>query len=434
MAMPSIERLSDPRALLPTWTPGASAVAFAAGLALTAGLLTAAASWRRAARLTLHVRGTYAQYDRSRQAGRSMLLAVQVAMCTTLVGVTVLLGRGLVLATSLDPGFALDDVSALDLQVPRDAGIERAAVTARVIETLAQHGFPRAGLVDLLPMDRSNLAMGVRHPGQALADQRTVSLFPMSPGAFDVLGIPLIAGRHARADTMPREMVVNQMFARQVFNGDALDRIVLDRQREYRIVGIVADAQLTELADVRPTVHPMPLLGLPRLVMHSTSGPAVVERLIREVDPRLRISVVSMRDITYASLARARQGAVVAAGTALLGLVLACMGLYAVFGAVVEERRREIGIRMALGARPREVVRHIVSSATIAAVCGLLIGGGLATASGFALRGFLYGLSPLDPLAGIAVMGVLGAAAALSAYLPARRGTRIDPAVALRAE
>ncbi len=434
LVLPSLERLSDPRATLPTWIPDASVVAFAVALALAASLVTAAASWRRATRFTFRVAGPHAQFERSGQAARSILLAVQVAMCVTLVGTTALLARGIVHATSLDPGFELDNVLAVDVQPPRDAGLARAALTQRLVATLQARGFARLGIVDLLPMDRSNLVMSVRHPGQAPADQQTVSLFPMSAEAFDVLGIPLIAGRHARADATPREMVVNQSFATQLFGGNALDRTVIDRQREYHIVGIVADAQLTELAQVRPTAHPQPFLGSTRLVLRSTASPAVVEQFVRAIDPRLRVSVLALRDVTYASLARARQGALMAAGTALLGLALACLGLYAVFGAVVEERRREIGVRIALGARPRHVIRQVVGSAMIATGCGLCIGFAFATAAGFALRGFLYRLAPVDAQAGLTVMAILAGAALLSAYLPARRSTLIDPAVTLRAE
>ena len=118
----------------------------------------------------------------------------------------------------------------------------------------------------------------------------------------------------------------------------------------------------------------------------------------------------------------------------LLALALATLGVWGVFAYVVQERRREIGIRMAIGACGRQIATLVLRSTSGATLCGLVFGGVGAVAAGDALRGYLYGVSPLDPIALGAVLALLGVAAVAATLLPLRRAVRTDPAVALRTE
>jgi ABC-type antimicrobial peptide transport system permease subunit len=134
------------------------------------------------------------------------------------------------------------------------------------------------------------------------------------------------------------------------------------------------------------------------------------------------------------SLYFTRVGGRVAWSIATLGLLLAAIGAFGVFAYAVEERRREVGIRMALGARPSQVIGLVLQSIRTTVVLGLGVGLAISAATAPLLRNYLYGLSPFDPLAYAQVAVILTAAAALATWLPARRATRVNPAEALRAE
>jgi ABC-type antimicrobial peptide transport system permease subunit len=149
-----------------------------------------------------------------------------------------------------------------------------------------------------------------------------------------------------------------------------------------------------------------------------------------------RASVESRALTWYAErwLAPARVGAGLAAAVGLLALALATLGVWGVFAYLVEERRREIGIRMAIGARGRQIAMLVLRSTGGATLCGLGCGGLGALAVAYTLRGYLYGVSPLDPIALGAVLALLGLAALAATLVPLRRAVRTDPAVALRTE
>jgi putative ABC transport system permease protein len=437
LLLPAVQRLFDDRGMLPAWRFDSTVIGGTIGLAFAASLVTALASWRRALRLTLRVGGTDPVFDRRGQAARTLLLGAQVALCTVLLGTTALLTRAIVEAGRINPGFAIDDVFALNIVPPQGIDAERGAVlSARIAAELESRGVD-AGQTDAIPFDEGNSVMVARLPGQPAADVQLIRQFPMSPKALDLLGVRLVAGRHVRLDAAAREIVINESFARQFADGNAIGRTVLDRRREYRVVGIVADAQLTELSRTFPSAFPMQQFSpVSRFIVRgsiATSG-ATALRAVRDVDRSLRASVVILRDLTATTLDAARTRAALAGGVALLGLALACFGLYSVFGAVVEERTREIGIRMALGARTRHVVGHIVTPATKAAIAGALLGSGVTIGAGHVLRSLLYGLSPLDPFAHATVIAVLLAGAVAAALFPAARAARTTPAVTLRAE
>jgi putative ABC transport system permease protein len=131
-------------------------------------------------------------------------------------------------------------------------------------------------------------------------------------------------------------------------------------------------------------------------------------------------------------LEESRSGAAVAGAIGLLGLALATVGVFGVFAYAVEERRREIGVRLALGAAHRQIVRMLVSTSGRAMVAGLLAGVAASFACGPVLRAYLFGLSPLDPLTYLMVLALLAASGVLATGVPARRACRVDPAVTLR--
>jgi putative ABC transport system permease protein len=152
------------------------------------------------------------------------------------------------------------------------------------------------------------------------------------------------------------------------------------------------------------------------------------------VDPALTVRVRPLSESVQASLRTAMGGAAVAGGLAAIALLLAVIGVFGVFSYLIEERRREIGIRLALGATRRQVRRALSRACRRPVMAGVILGLVLSVMAGSALRGFLFGLSPLDPISYATVAVILTAAAVGATAIPVRRALRVDPAVTLRAE
>jgi ABC-type antimicrobial peptide transport system permease subunit len=162
---------------------------------------------------------------------------------------------------------------------------------------------------------------------------------------------------------------------------------------------------------------------------------ALVRAKIRELDPTLPVADVHPYAAELAGqLVPQRMGSALLGVFGLLCLALAAVGIYAVISYSVAGRTREIGIRMALGARAADVRHLVVAQSARPVGVGLALGLGLGAAAAFALRGFLFGVSPADPLTFVAVTGLLAACALLAAWLPAHRASKIEPMAALRAD
>jgi ABC-type lipoprotein release transport system permease subunit len=201
------------------------------------------------------------------------------------------------------------------------------------------------------------------------------------------------------------------------------------------VVGIVKDVPVTTLSQLEPVVYQS--LQTPGLLLVRERGASVVDRvaaIARSIEPKATVTARPLADDIASATAGVAVAGRVAWGIALFALILAAVGAAGVFAYTVEERRREIGVRVALGAQPRQVVWTVVTAASGPLLYG--IAGGLLMASLAApvLRRFLYGLSPFDPTAYLGVCMILVAAAMLATWAPARRAARIDPAVTLRAD
>jgi len=239
-------------------------------------------------------------------------------------------------------------------------------------------------------------------------------------------------------DPAALEAVVNRTLAEQMWGGgDALGKSVaigFAGDRVYTVVGVAADAHLTAFDHVEPVIHMAPLT-LPVLVARTARNvDAQLKRLVASVDPELIVTVVPLSQPFEQTLDQARVGAAVAAGLGAIAIALAIVGIFSVFAYLVEERRQEIGVRLALGASRKHVGLAIFHATRDAVGGGLLVGLGLAVGAGIALRGFLFGLSPVDPVSYAIVALILIASAAAAAAIPVRRAVRIAPMTALRAE
>jgi hypothetical protein len=264
----------------------------------------------------------------------------------------------------------------------------------------------------------------------------------VSPNYFDVLGVRLLAGRTPQPGGATPEVVINRRMADLFWPGESpLGKTIdtgfrADAIVSRVVVGIAPDLPGRTIVDRRPTVYPPTSFVRPLLVVRSLD-PDVVDRLaqlVASLQPDAAVTATRSSESAAETMLPARIGGQVAWGIGALALVLATVGAFGVFAFVVEQRRREVGIRMALGARASEVVWHVLRSTQAPVLAGAVIGVGIALAAAPLLGAYLYGLSPFDPVAYLQVALIVGAAGALATWIPARRATRVNPAEVLRAE
>ncbi len=272
-----------------------------------------------------------------------------------------------------------------------------------------------------------------------------------SPDYLRTLGVPIIVGRSVDATGLPGSpdvVVINQTMARQYWPresavGHTITTVNGPSLRTYRIVGVVRDHKRHGVleADSPFLYFAAPQRPAPyNFLVARTAGDATtllsaMKRELLAMEPGLVfMDTATMADYVHVSLLPARVGALLAAAVGGHGTLLAGIGLYGVIAFSVTRRTREIGVRMALGARPAGVLSMVMRQGLIIVAIGLAAGAVLAGAAAVALRGLLYGITPFDPVAwGLAIAAMI-AAAALANFVPARRAMRIDPMTALRIE
>jgi predicted permease len=375
---------------------------------------------------------------------REVVLAIQIAVAAVLVLSATLMVRGIGQAADARADFALKTTTAVSFRLAPAAVADRARQDSlrTSIHEAAVRRERRLAAVDRSPAtDRAGLSTSVR-PTDSPAEF-SAKLLPLSAAAFEVLEVPVVEGRlHADAPAAA-EAVVNQTLARRLWPGEtAVGRmLVLNFDRHiYTIVGVTRDAHLTALGAIEPLMHIAPTGAagdgsLALLLARST--PDLGERmraLAKGIDPGLTVTLTPLSESVQSTLADARRGAAVAAGLGGVAVLLAIIGVFGVFSYLIEERRREIGIRLALGATKRQIRLALVQACRRPVVAGVLGGLALSLLSGVLLRRFLFGLSPVDPVSYAIVSGVLLVAAIAATAVPVRRALRVDPAIALRAE
>ena len=416
-------------------------VAVTGGICAVACLLFALAPALQATRRTIPL----GSLDRSSTRAarfhlRGGLLAIQIAVCTVLLIGAGLVTRAIGHAMTLDPGFRIDGVQRVSVTLPSELASDQQATFARQLLEQLEPAVPEpvaAGHPG--PFVDFPFRLGIALPGEAPKDHRQVARRSVSRRYFEVLDIPFVRGRVFASDAKG-EVAVNEAFAQAYFDGgDALGQTVrhIDSKGAVAdtltIVGVVRDAYLTGLERVEPVVFRPTTSG----TLITSGGPAAIERIratARALNRSARVRSWPLSDDVGDLLNQSRSGAAFAWGIGLLGLLLAAVGVLGVFAYSVEERRREIGIRLALGAARPHIVGMLISTSGRGMLAGLGAGLLLSLACGPLLRSYLYGLSPLDPAAYGGVLALLATTAALATFGPARRACRVDPAVTLREE
>jgi predicted permease len=424
--------------------------------ALAFGMLPAFLESRTAPRVDLEESGRLTAGRRHGRVRSGLVIA------ETAIGVVLLVAAGLLLRSfyrlaNTNPGFDASHVVSLKFDLPesRYSYGQQVAFYDQVISELNESPGIETSAVAPLPMNGA-YNISFEQPGVPLPpSQRTTAEFgAVSPGYFHALRIPLVQGRDFTAadnDDAPRVVIVNESFVRHFFDGrnPIGERIKLglsttEKETPWReIVGVVRDIRQRSLdAPSRPAYfvpYAQGLISAMFIVMRTSQPPsAAVEQARKTIfrkDPELALYDIRTLDEYLAiSVAPARFQTLLLSLFAILALVLTAVGLYGVVAYGVAQRTREFGIRLALGAHPRDVQRLVLRNALHMAGTGVALGvagAGLATQL---LGRALYEVHPLDPITFTAVVAALLAVALLASLGPARRATRVDPIRALRAE
>lgn len=390
----------------------------------------------------------------------SWLVIGETALALVLLCAAALLVRSWVRLNAVDVGLSTEGVlvTQIDLPSARYADPVSSAGFFAEVESRAAvlPGVQGAGAISWMPLAGPGAATAIARadlelppPGQAaVADVRSVT-----PGWLSTAGMKLRGGRWIGAiddSRAPHRAVVNEALVRELFPASELASVIGSRVRvawgdpwpEFEIVGVVEDARLVTIdqANVRPAVY-WAQAQLPStfmtLAVRTDVSPGALEaslrRLVREIDPAVAIAGVrSLDEIVAMTVRRPRFTVTVLLLFAVSAVVLAALGVYGVSSLAVARRRREIGVRLALGGRSGQVFAGVVWGGLRLSLIGAGVGMALAAALTGLVRGLLFGVAPSDPLSLALAVATLLVAGALAAAVPAWRASRIDPAMALR--
>jgi putative ABC transport system permease protein len=454
------------RTLLPAGTPRAeeigldatvtiAAMAIALLSALIFGIVPALQASRADASGALH------EGDRGSSAGRRhartrVLVVAEVALTLVLLVSAGLLINSFVRLQRVDPGFAVDQVTLVSAVLPHanypDRHRQLAFYEALLDNLAARPDVPSAAAVFPSPLNRSqaNSTFAIEGRDAADADRPFASFATVSPNYFRTVGIPLIAGRtFSNRDRAPAPpvVIVNAALARRYWTGDdALGRRIRmddDEGNWMTVVGVVGDSRSLGLDQAPAPMFylPMSQLTLPfmSIVVRDAAGPAAVASAVRSalraVDPELPIGTVRpLRDVVNAAVAEPRFRTTLVGAFAVMALVLAAVGVYGLISYGVALRTREIGIRVALGAQPRQVLLPVIREGLLLMLAGITLGAIGSLAATRLLAGLLFEVNATDPLTFLAAALALLATGLIASYVPSRRTLNVDPLTALRAE
>jgi putative ABC transport system permease protein len=394
----------------------------------------------------------------SRNRLRGVLVVAEVA-----ISLTLLIGAGLMIKSfyeilKVEPGFKSENMLVVDVALPR---LKYAQETARVnfyqqaMERVgALPNVEQAGATNILPLSRSNSDAAFHVVGNPLPDkgrEPQANFRTITPHYLETMGIPLQRGRYIsdkdRADTQ-RVTIINEHLAQKHFpNEDPLGKRLNfggeEEKDNYEIIGVVGNIKHESLVEKTVSEVYVPLTQNPwysmSIVARATGDPlqlaGAVQREIQAIDKDQPIyNARTMDKVVSESLAPQRVTMGMLGIFALIALALASVGIYAVMSYAVTQRTHEIGIRMALGAQPRDILKMVVRQGMLLAAIGLAIGLVASYWLMQAMTRVLYDVSPTDPLTFTAISLLLMLVAFTANYIPARRATKVDPMIALRYE
>ena len=398
-----------------------------------------------------------AALGRRRWEWSRLLLPAQVALSIVLLFGATLFVRSLRDLVSQNLGFRKDGVLLMDTDLRKLPGTDaqRQQVASSLGERLASiPGVDSVSRSDVTPISGSSWQWDVTPETGADAAKIHVYGNLIAPNFFRTLGTPLIAGRDFNAqdtEASPLVAIVNQAAAQRMFPGldpigQTYHQVTPKQQPSIRIVGLVGDAKYRHLRDAAPpTIYiPIPQNTASRFPVIGTfelhfAGPAAsierqAEAAAAALVPQISIEFQLLSTQVNDSVRQQRLIAVLASAFGILAQLLACIGIYGAMAYSVSRRTQEIGVRMALGARPFDVIRMVMRESLLLVGVGVAIGVPVAIGASLLVRNMLFGVRPVDPLTLGLTLTIMMSTAALAAYKPAARASRTNPAIALRSE
>lgn len=435
----------------------ARVLAYALLLSLTTGLVVGLVP------ALMVLRGSIASWMRATGASvtqaprvRHALVVGQVALTVVLLCGAGLLARTLVALNATNAGIDRRNILTMEVQVPaaRYNPVRRTAFFRQALEELrALPGVERTGAANSLAVIGEPRGGSWFHrlgtPELPESERPSTTIRVVTPGYFRAIGVPVLRGREFTDldDGKKPAFIVNDSFARAFLGGvDPLSASLTvwmqDENPYAQIVGVVGDVSEGSVkGDPEPTVyysHAMMPETKMTLVIRAAQLDAITSTAIqtlRRLDANLAVSKVQTVEHAMAeSLAQERLSALVSLAFAVVGLLLAALGLYGLLAYLVSQRTKEIGVRLALGASAAELTRSVVANGYRLVVSGAVLGVAIALAASRLLSAMLFGVSPYDALTYAGVVLVLAIIAGIASYVPARAVTRVEPLLALRQE
>jgi putative ABC transport system permease protein len=387
-----------------------------------------------------------------RLALRNVLVISQLALSLVVLICAVLFVRGLRNAVQNDLGFAANNLLAASIET------EGASLNDQQSEVLYQQALERvsslpgvqsATLVAFVPLSGGGYRRQTAIEGYQPQPNEDTELNSniIGPNYFNTMGIPFVAGRDFNAQDRngsPQVVIVNEVFARRYFGDNAVGKRLRFGSGPFReIVGVVRNAKYRNLRE-----EPLPFIYTPlaqepqsgmTLMVRTAGDPGALAGAVRSEVHALNkdvplFAVQTMTEQIADQLAADRVVAVLLSVFGVAALLLATIGIYGVVAFAVAQRTHEIGIRIALGADRRDILKLIVGQGMVLIVIGAGVGLALALTATQLLKSLLFGVSATDPLTFVSVVSVLVGVALLACYVPARRAMKVDPLVALRYE
>lgn len=393
---------------------------------------------------------------RRRMSARNLLVVAQVGMAVILLSVTGLFLRSLESASRIDIGFRTRGLLLLSVD-PRLNGYTPARSSAFLAalreRAAALPGVDAAVTTDVPLLSGGNRSEGFTVSGHSGKNDPTAlaDLYMVTPGYFGALGTPLLAGRDFSHETAsgPKVAVVSRAFADRLFGGkNPIGQRIEGAGSTFQIIGVVGNAKSRTLGeDTRPILYRSldqsiasdPSMMGYTLIVHTRGNPAGLAAALRgevfRMDPTMAVyNLETMEEHVRAAYVLPRVAAALFGIFGGIGLVLATVGLYGVMSFAVARRTREIGIRMAMGARPGAVLRLVLRRGMMLTLAALALGWPAAWMLAKIASSFLYGIAPHDALTLTVVPIALFLVALVAAWIPARRAAGIHPTEALRME
>lgn len=385
---------------------------------------------------------------------RTGLVVAQVALSVVLLAASGILVRSLWNLQALDPGFRQAGLVTAEVQIPvsRYPSVDsRRDFFARLLEEArALPGVESATLTSHLPIGDFGNIYRASAQGRG-EDRQRVFLRGVFPESFEALGIPVVSGRDVDAAAEPQgpyQVILSLTAVQRLFPGEEpLGRVVElvtgQAPRPMEVVGVVGDVRLSRLEEEPEAAIYVPYSQHPRnamrLVLQTGISPesaaASLREILRRLDPNVPLSrVATLESLVSASMTERRVLTLSLTLLAALPLVLASVGLFAILAYHVSRRRREMGVRMALGASSLLVGGMVLRQGLVMVLTGLLVGLVGAVAATRLLKGMLFGVEPIDPPTLTAVTGLVLGVALLACLVPVSRAARADPRVAMQAD